>query len=164
MQKSRCIAFWSIWYTDATRIRLFAECQMVCRVFFRARDKEALCQVPKKHLAKKHSAKRLFCRVSKNTWQKPTLGKEAICRVFFFHTRHRSLFAECFLYTRQRKFQIEFWSPKWIQIKKFSTTKLYNFSRSTIFILLSSFDKVKINLFTKFTCLFHSLWNYKSYI
>jgi hypothetical protein len=53
-----------------------------------------------------------------------------------------------------KKFQIKIWKPKWIQIKKILTTKLYNFSRSTTFILLlSSFDKVKINLFTNFTSL-----------
>ena len=37
---------------------------------------------------------------------------------------------------------------------KFFTIKLYNFSKSTTFILIiSSFDKAKINLFTDFTSL-----------
>ena len=39
-------------------------------------------------------------------------------------------------------------------MKKFSTTKLYNFSRSTSFILsISSFDKVKVTFFRKSTSL-----------
>jgi hypothetical protein len=76
-------------------------------VFFRALGKEALCRVlNKKHSAKKHLAKKLLCRVQKNTRQRPslpsakkhsakkllcrvpkkTLGKEGLCRVFFFHS------------------------------------------------------------------------------
>jgi hypothetical protein len=43
------------------RIGLFAECQMICLVFFRVLGKEALCRVPtKKPLVKKHSAKSFF--------------------------------------------------------------------------------------------------------
>jgi hypothetical protein len=54
-------------------------------------------------------------------------------------------------------FQTTFWCPKQIQIKKFSTTKFHNFSRSTNFILvISSFDKVIITLFTKSMCLSRS--------
>jgi hypothetical protein len=56
-----------------TGIRFFAECHVVCRVFFlRALGKEALCRV----LNKKHLAKKLLCRV-----QKKTLGKDILCRV-----------------------------------------------------------------------------------
>ena len=73
----------------------------------------------------------------------------------FSGTRQRRL-------CRQRKFQSTFWSSKLIQMKKFSTTKLYNSSRCTIFVLIfSSYDKVKINLFTNLTYLSSSLWNYK---
>ena len=78
-----------------------------------------------------------------------TLGKEPLCRMLFFDTQ-------------QRKFQSIFWSSKLIQMKKFSTTKLYNSSRCTMFVLVfSSYDKVKINLFTNLTYLSCSLWNYK---
>ena len=91
-----------------------------------------------------------------------TLGKEALWRVFFLHSA-KNFFAECYFFdTRQRKFQSIFLSSKLIQIKKFSTTKLYNSSRCTMFVLVfSSYDKVKINLFTNLTYLYCSLWNYK---
>ena len=83
-----------------------------------------------------------------------------LCRVFFFWHSAKKLFAECFFYTRQRKFQSTFWSNKLIQMKKFSTTKLYNSSRCIIFFLVfSSYDKVKVNLFTNLTYLYCSLWN-----
>ena len=85
-----------------------------------------------------------------------------LCRVFFFNTRQRGSLPSVFFYTRQRKFQSIFWSSKLIQMKKFSTTKLYNSSRCTMFVLVfSSYDKVKINLFTNLTYLSCSLWNYK---
>ena len=79
-----------------------------------------------------------------------------LCRLFFWHSA-KKLFAD-----RQRKFQSTFWSSKLIQMKKFSTTKLYNSSRCAMFVLVfSSYDKVKINLFTNLTYLSCSLWNYK---
>ena len=98
-----------------------------------------------------------------------------LCWVFFWHSAKR-LFAECFFWhlaksffvecyffnTRQRKFQSTFWSSKLIQMKKFSTIKLYNSSRCTMFVLVfSSYDKVKVKLFTNLTYLSCSLWNYK---
>jgi hypothetical protein len=52
--------------SNTTRIRLFVECQMICRVIFRTLGKEALCRVP----SKKPSVK--------NTRQKNPL------RVFYF--------------------------------------------------------------------------------
>ena len=90
-----------------------------------------------------------------------TLGKELLCRVFFFTLGKELICRVLFFYTRQRKFQSTFWSSKLIQIKKFSTTKLYNSSRCTMFVLIySSYDKVKINLFTNLTYVSGSLWNY----
>ena len=80
----------------------------------------------------------------------------------FSGTRQRRLCRVFFFYTRQRKFQNTFWSSKLIQMKKFSTTKLYNSSRCTMFVLVfSSYDKVKVNLFTNLTYLSGTLWNYK---
>ena len=69
------------------------------------------------------------------------LGIQDICRVLE-------------KYTRRREIQSTFWSSKLIQIKKRSTAKLYNFSRCTTFILvISSFDKAIVTLFTKFISL-----------
>ena len=103
------------------------------------------------------------------------LGKVLLCRVLKKNTRQnffaecffllsaKNLFAECFFPTLGKdNFQIIFWSSKLIQMKKFSTKKLYNSSKYTIFILfISSYDKIKVNLFTKFINLSRSLWNYK---
>jgi hypothetical protein len=47
-------------------------------------------------------------------------------------------------------------------MKTFSTTNLYNSSRCIIYILIiSSFDKIKVNLFIKHISLSYSLWNCK---
>ena len=47
------------------------------------------------------------------------------------------------------------------QIKKFSTTRLFNFWRSTTFILVFfSFDIVVVILFTNLISLIYSFWNY----
>ena len=103
------------------------------------------------------------------------LGKDAFAECFFFdtrqsgslpsvffNTRQRGSLPSVFFDTRQRKFQSIFWSSKLIQMKKFLTTKLYNSSRCTMFVLVfSSYDKVKVNLFTNLTYLSCSLWNYK---
>ena len=85
-----------------TRDRLFAEYQVDCRVFFLALGKELLCPERKKTLSKK------------NTWQRRslptvflTLGKEASLPSVFFYSA-KKLFAKCFFYTRQRKFQSTF--------------------------------------------------------
>ena len=103
----------------------FAEC------FFLTLGKEALCRVFFLILGKEALYRVFFL----------TLGKELLCRVLFF-------------YTRQRKFQSTFWSSKLIQMKNFSTIKLYNSSRCTMFVLVfSSYDKVKVNLFTNLTYL-----------
>ena len=111
-----------------------------------------------------HYRKRLSCRVSGALPSVlfRTLGKDVFTECFFWHSA-KSFFAECyFFYTRQKKIQSTFWSSKLIQIKKFSTTKLYNSSRCTMFVLVfSSYNKVKINLFTNLTYLSCSLWNYK---
>ena len=83
------------------------------------------------------------------------LGKDVFCRVpLFWHSTKRH-FAVCiFLALGKSVFQSNFWGPKWIQMKNFSTTKLYNFSRSIKFILvISSFDKATIMLFIKSTSL-----------
>ena len=79
------------------------------------------------------------------------LGKDVFCRVpLFWHSTKRH-FAVCifFLALGKSVFQSTFWGPKWIQMKNFSTTKLYNFSRSTKFILvICSSDIVVVTLFT----------------
>ena len=144
----------------------------------------ALCRVPSglpsvvfQALGKDAFAERFFDTRQRSSLPSVffTLGKELLCRaffltlgkeaslpsVFFWHSA-KKLFAEYFFYTRQRKFQSTFWSSKLIQMKKFSTTKLYNSSRCTMFVLVfSSYDKVKVNLFINLTYLSCSLWNYK---
>ena len=135
----------------------FAEC------YFSAQGKMRLCRVPffwhsaKMYFAEcyfRHTAKCVFAEcLFPGTRQRcilPSafvlaLGKEAFCRVHFFWALGKSVF------------QSNFWGPKWIQMKNFSTTKLYNFSRSTKFILvISSFDKATITLFIKSTSLYLS--------
>ena len=49
---------------------------------------------------------------------------------------------------------------RWFQIKKFSTTKLFNLWRSTTFILVFLFDIVVVILFTNLISLIYSFWNY----
>jgi hypothetical protein len=66
-----------------------------------------------------------------------TLGKELLCRVFFLTICKDNL-------------KIVFWSSELIQMKKFSTTNLYNSSRYTDYILvISSYVKIKVDLFIK---------------
>jgi hypothetical protein len=110
--------------------RLYVECQVVCRMFFFG-----------------HSAKKLLYQVSKKNTAECfflTLGK------FFWHLA-KKFFAECYFFTLgKHKFQSTFWSSKLIQMKKVYNTNLYNFLRSTNFILvISSFDKLIVTLFTK---------------
>ena len=142
-------------------------------VFYRALGKDGLCRVSNKiHSAKKTLDKMCLCRV-------PFFGTRQRCilpSAIFWHTA-KCVFAEClFSGTRQRcilpsafvlalgkeafcrvhffalgksVFQSNFWGPKWIQMKNFSSTKLYNFSRSTKFILvICSSDIVVVTLFT----------------
>jgi len=81
----------------------------------------------------------LLSVVKKHSANKYTLSKEALCRVFYFNTR-QIINSKHIL------------KQKLIQIRTKTTTKLYNFSRSTTFILvLSSFNKMIVTLFTKFT-------------
>jgi hypothetical protein len=70
------------------RIRLFTECQMLCRVFFCTRQRSSLSSVKQKISVK-------------------TLGKETLCPVFYFWHSTKSLFVECFFDTRQKKFFAE---------------------------------------------------------
>jgi hypothetical protein len=81
--------------TITTGIRHFAECQMFCRVFFWALEKEALCRVPSKKLSvKKHLAKSFFveCFIL-------TLGKEFLCQVSKIKHLAKNFFAEYFFST-----------------------------------------------------------------
>ena len=113
-----------------------------------------------------HYRRPALCRVSSGL---PSvvfraLGKDAFAKWFFWRSA-KKLFAECFFYARKeaslpsvflhsaKKFQSTFWSSKLIQMKKFSTTKLYNSSRCMFVLVFSSYDKVKINLFTNLTYL-----------
>ena len=150
-------------------------------VFYRALGKDRVCRVPNKiHSANKNTRQ----NTSLPSVFFLTLGKDVFCRVLFFGTRQNTslpsvffwhsakmYFAECLCFgTRQRGilpcvfffglvFQSNFWGPKWIQMKNFSTTKLYNFSRSTKFILvIYSFDKATITLFIKSTSLILVSW------
>jgi hypothetical protein len=63
-------------YLPTTGIWLFAKCQMILRVFFSALDKD---------LGKK------------------TLGKETLCRMFYFLHLAKSFFAECFFFQHSAK-------------------------------------------------------------
>ena len=66
------------------------------------------------------------------------------------------------------KFEFQIWEvqtyfslTRWFQILKKSTTKLFNFWRSTIFILIFfSLDIVVVILFTKLIGLIYMFWNY----
>ena len=52
-----------------------------------------------------------------------------------------------------------------ISAEKWWIPKIYNSSRSTTFILvISSSDKVIVNIVHKSTCLSYSSWNYESYM
>jgi hypothetical protein len=126
----------------------------LCRVSY------SLPSATQKTLGKiKHSAKKLFASVLFLT-----LGKEFLCRVSFFDTRQRAFcrvsqiqhstknsLPSVFSPTLGKdNLKITFLSSKLIQMKKFSTTNLYNSSWCTICILnISSYDKIKINLFIK---------------
>jgi hypothetical protein len=113
-----------------------------------------LCRVPFLDTRQRNSLPSAFFK---------TLSKEALCRVSFWDTRQRSSLPSGFFRTLGKdNFQIIFWNSKLIRIKIFSTTKLCNSSRCTIFILdISSFDKININLFTKYIYISRNLWNYK---
>ena len=66
-----------------------------------------------------------------------------------------------------KKWQVltKFWNIKWFQLKKWWTLKMYNSSRSTTFILvISSYNKVIVNIVYKSTYLSYSLWNYEWYV
>jgi hypothetical protein len=69
-----------------------------------------------------------------------TLGKELICRVFYYRHYAKSFFDECFFNTRQRQFKsfiMQIASMiRWFQIKKLSMTKFHYISRTTTFIFV----------------------------
>jgi hypothetical protein len=116
--------------------KLFAECQKV------------------NTRQRKNTRQRLFCRVANLT-----LGKEYSAKSFFtkcqiWHSAKQSLSSVFFLLTLDKEiFQNTFWGSKLTQIKRFWTTKLLNSSRCTMFILvICSFDKLNVNLFTNLTC------------
>jgi hypothetical protein len=97
-------------YTPSTtEIWLFAECQILCRVFFRALGK------PRKKPSVKNIIRR---RSSLPSVLFLTVGKEFLCRVSFFDTRQRALcrvsqiqhsakssLPSAFFPTRQRQFK-----------------------------------------------------------
>ena len=173
----KLFCFWHM----CTHYRKPALCQVpeaLPSVFYRALGKDGLCRVPNKiHSAKKNTRQRWLCRVfffalgkdvccwvpffgTRKNASLPSafflaLGKDVFCRVTLFWHSAKRHFAVCiFLALGKSVFQSNFWDPKWIQMKNFSTTKLYNFSSSTKFILvISSFDKATITLFIKSTSL-----------
>ena len=97
--------------TYTTRIRVFVECFLSG-----TRQRTSLPSAERKTLGrKKHSAKRLLCRVSKKHSAKTfftecffTLGKKASLPSVNFGTRQRLSLPSVKNNTRQRKFQIEF--------------------------------------------------------
>ena len=114
-----------------------------------------------------HTVKNLFagCTNGKDI----THGKAMVCRVLFLRTT-KNYFVMCFFLAREKviklpciffgtrlflahdnyEIQSTFWSHGLIQIKKCSHKKLYNFLGCTTFILvISSFDKALVTLFTK---------------
>jgi len=137
-------------------IGFFTECLVVCRVFFRTLRKELLCRVPKE----KHSAQRVLCRVPRKT-----LGKDILCQVFIFDTRQRTLFADCFFDTRQRSslpsvkktlgkknFKSKFEALNKFKSKSFELQScITSQDLQYLFLAISSFDNVKINLSINFT-------------
>jgi len=64
----------------------------------------------------------------------------SLARKLLYHCTSRSLVSTFILYKTEHKLII--WGPKLIPMKKLSTTKFYNFSRSTTFILLVSPSEV----------------------
>lgn len=146
-----CVRLFAVCFLSSTRQTNFLPCAHTAKIWHTAKSMFAVCIFL-------HTAKPLF----------------AVC--LFSGTRQR-LFAVClFSGTRQTSclpcaffvahgkqvLPITFWSPKRIQMKKILTTKLYNLSRCTIFvIIIFSYDKVKLNLFINYTPLSCSLWNFK---
>ena len=85
---------------------------------------------------------------------------------WFGHSFHLTKF-EHFKFSNLKKWQVRtrFSTIKWFQLKKWWIPKLYNSSRSTTFILIiSSSDKVIVNIIHKSTCFSYSSWNYESYV
>jgi len=106
----------SMWWTFTTGIWLFAECQILCRVFYFGHSaKSSLPSATQKTLGKrKHSAKKLFAEC----FIFDTRQRVSLPSVFFWHsaksslpsvtntTLGKELFAECFFSnTRQRQFK-----------------------------------------------------------
>jgi hypothetical protein len=79
---------------DTTGIWLFAECHILCRVFFRALGKQALCRVSRKKPSVKENTRRISSLPSVLFL---TLRKEFLCRVSFFDTRQRALYIEIYI-------------------------------------------------------------------
>ena len=74
---------------------------------------------------------------------------------------------EQFKFSNLKKLQVlmRFLTIKWFQLKKWWIPKLYNSSRFKTFILvISSSDKVILNIVHKSTCFSYSSWNYESYV
>jgi hypothetical protein len=110
---SRCgIGLGTTLFEFTIRIWLFAECHILCRMFFRSLGKEALCRVLRKKPSVKENTRR---RSSLLSVLFLTLGKEFLCRVSFLHSAKGSLpsvtnttlgeelFAECHKYNTRRR-------------------------------------------------------------
>ena len=96
-----------------------------------------------------------------------------MCETTFMHVCETTLcniqmtLFEHFKFSNLKKWQVRtrFSTIKWFQLKKWWIPKLYNSSRSTTFILIiSSSDKVIVNIVHKSTCLSYSSWNYEWYV
>lgn len=108
-----CSAFEPAHASDTTGKIIFAECHSF-------KKKKIFAECPM--VCCNQSGTRKTCLfVSLQSAREKTLSKALVCRLFFFFS------------TRQREIQNTFQSSKLIQVKKFSTTKSYNFSRSTTY-------------------------------
>ena len=96
-----------------------------------------------------------------------------VCETTFMHVCETTLcniqmtLFEHFKFSNLKKWQVRtrFSTIKWFQLKKWWISKLYNSTRSTTFILIiSSSDKVIVNIVHKSTCFSYSSWNYESYL
>ena len=96
-----------------------------------------------------------------------------LCETTFMHVCETTLcniqmtLFEHFKFSNLKKWPVRtrFSTIKWFQLKKWWIPKLYNSSISTTFILIiSSSDKVIVNIIHKSTCFSYSSWNYESYV
>jgi hypothetical protein len=98
--------------------------------------------------------KEAFAEGQPSAKKRPSAKKKSLPRASLLALGKESLPRAYLTALGKEIFQNIFWDTKLTQIKKFSTTKLFNFLRSTKYILvISSFNKSIVMLFTKSTSL-----------